>query len=116
MSATHHPLPGLALDTLAYDQPADWMSTWTLFFWAWWVAWSPSSGRSWPGSPAAAQSASSWSATMIVPFTFTLLWISIFGNSSIDLIMNGNAAFGEAAMSHPERGFYNPPSQYPAFR
>jgi len=51
---------------------------------------------------------------MTVPFLFIVLWISIFGNSSLDLIMNGNAAFGETAMNFPERGFYSLLAQYPA--
>src|SRR5699024_1831489 len=39
--------PGMMMSTFAYndgtaDSPADqWMADWTLFFWAWWIAWSP---------------------------------------------------------------------------
>ncbi|MGE9503096.1 BCCT family transporter, partial [Erwinia amylovora] len=32
---------GMTLDSFAFDRPAEWMNNWTLFFWAWWVAWSP---------------------------------------------------------------------------
>ena len=31
--------PGMTMDTMAFDHPADWMAGWTLFFWAWWIAW-----------------------------------------------------------------------------
>ena len=30
--------PGMALDTFAYDRPDAWRNSWTLFFWAWWIA------------------------------------------------------------------------------
>ena len=33
--------PSMALDTFAYDRPDDWLNGWTLFFWAWWIAWAP---------------------------------------------------------------------------
>ncbi|MGC6746869.1 hypothetical protein ACP0HM_35150 [Escherichia coli] len=43
--------------------------------------------------------------TLIIPFTFTLLWLSVFGNSALYEIIHGGAAFAEEAMVHPERGF-----------
>ena len=45
--------------------------------------------------------------TLIIPFTFTLLWLSVFGNSALYEIIHGGAAFAEEAMVHPERGFYS---------
>jgi Choline-glycine betaine transporter len=53
--------------------------------------------------------------TLIIPFTFTLLWLSVFGNSALYEIIHGNAAFAAEAIAHPERGFYNLLAQYPAF-
>jgi hypothetical protein len=32
---------GMTLNSFAFDRPVEWMNNWTLFFWAWWVAWSP---------------------------------------------------------------------------
>jgi choline/glycine/proline betaine transport protein len=31
----------MTLNTFAYDQPIEWLNDWTLFFWAWWIAWAP---------------------------------------------------------------------------
>ena len=28
-------LPGMTLNTYAFDAPTEWMNSWTLFFWAW---------------------------------------------------------------------------------
>ena len=53
--------------------------------------------------------------TLIIPFTFTLLWLSVFGNSALHEIIHGDAAFAQEAMAHPERGFYSLLAQYPAF-
>ena len=50
---------------------------------------------------------------LTVPFIFILLWISIFGNSSIDLIRNGNAEFGERGHAPPEPASTAMLSQYP---
>ncbi len=41
------------------DATATWLSGWTIFYWAWWISWTPSSACSSPGSAGAAPSASS---------------------------------------------------------
>ncbi|WP_043484574.1 choline BCCT transporter BetT [Arthrobacter sp. SPG23] len=105
--------PAMTLDTFAYDRPTDWLNAWTLFFWAWWIAWAPFVGLFLARISRGRTIRQFVLGTMTVPFLFILLWISVFGNSSIDLIMNGNAAFGEAAMSYPERGFYSLLAEYP---
>lgn len=38
---------GMTLNSFAFDRPVEWMNNWTLFFWAWWVAWSPFVGLFW---------------------------------------------------------------------
>lgn len=52
----------LSLDTYAYQRPTDWLNAWTVFFWAWWIAWGLSSGCSWRAFPAAGPFVSSSSA------------------------------------------------------
>ncbi|MGH2236518.1 BCCT family transporter, partial [Enterococcus faecalis] len=38
-------LPQWTFETFSYSQTPvqtqEWMANWTLFFWAWWVAWAP---------------------------------------------------------------------------
>ncbi len=106
--------PGMTLDTFAYDRPTDWLNAWTLFFWAWWIAWAPFVGLFLARISRGRTIRQFVVGTMTVPFLFILLWISIFGNSSLDLIMGGNAAFGEIAMNNPERGFYSLLAEFPA--
>ncbi|CEA09114.1 High-affinity choline transport protein [Arthrobacter saudimassiliensis] len=105
--------PAMTMDTMAYDRPDEWMSAWTLFFWAWWIAWAPFVGLFLARISRGRTIREFVLGTMIVPFAFILLWISIFGNSALDLVMGGNAAFGEVAMNQPERAFYGLLEQMP---
>ncbi|RLP69104.1 BCCT family transporter [Mycetocola reblochoni] len=105
--------PALTLDTMAYDRPDDWMNAWTLFFWAWWVAWAPFVGLFLARISRGRTIRQFVVGVMVVPFAFILLWISIFGNGALDIVMGGNAAFGETAMNLPERAFYSMLDQYP---
>ena len=41
----------LSLDTYAYRRPTDWLNAWTVFFWAWWIAWGPFVGLFWRDFP-----------------------------------------------------------------
>ncbi|ALV45691.1 choline transporter [Arthrobacter alpinus] len=105
--------PGMALDTFAYDRPDAWLNGWTLFFWAWWIAWAPFVGLFLARISRGRTIRQFVGGVLVVPFAFILLWISIFGNSALDLVRSGNSAFGEMAMSNPERGFYLMLDQYP---
>lgn len=54
--------------------------------------------------------------TLIIPFIFTLIWLSIFGNSVLnEIIGNGNLALAEEVINYPARGFYRLLEQYPGF-
>ncbi len=105
--------PSMALNTFAYDRPDEWLNGWTLFFWAWWIAWAPFVGLFLARISRGRTIRQFVGGVLVVPFAFILLWISIFGNSALDVVRSGNTAFGELAMNTPERGFYTMLDQYP---
>ncbi|WP_024796799.1 choline BCCT transporter BetT [Tomitella biformata] len=105
--------PGMTLDTFAFDRPTAWLNAWTLFFWAWWIAWAPFVGLFLARISRGRTIRQFVAGTMIIPFLFILVWISIFGNSALKVVMNGNTEFGESAMNAPETGFYSLLDQYP---
>ncbi len=105
--------PALTLETFAYDRPDAWLSGWTLFFWAWWIAWAPFVGLFLARISRGRTIREFVLGTLIVPFVFILVWISIFGNSALEIVMGGNTEFGEVAMNTPERGFYSLLAEYP---
>ncbi|MGY2003272.1 choline BCCT transporter BetT [Blastococcus sp. SYSU DS1024] len=107
--------PGLTLETFAYDRPDAWLNGWTLFFWAWWIAWASFVGLFLARISRGRTIRQFVAGTLLLPFSYILMWVSIFGNSAIDRIRQGDAAFGETAMNIPERGFYTLLADYPAF-
>ncbi|GMA28406.1 choline BCCT transporter BetT [Arenivirga flava] len=105
--------PGMSLDTMAYDRPDAWMSAWTLFFWAWWVAWAPFVGLFLARISRGRTIRQFVTGVLVVPFAFIALWISIFGNGALAVVMGGDADFGETAANVPEEAFYSLLDQYP---
>ena len=107
--------PGMTLQTFAFERPVEWLNGWTLFFWAWWIAWSAFVGLFLARISRGRTIRQFVAGTLIIPFCYIVMWVSIFGNSALDRVRSGDAAFGELAMNTPERGFYTLLMDYPAF-
>lgn len=99
---------GKSFDLYLYDLKAErWTSSWTIFYWAWWIGWAPFVGMFIARISRGRRIRELIFGVMLVPLGFTLAWLSIFGNTAIDLVMNqGAAALGDAAMTNPPMAFY----------
>lgn len=106
--------PGLTLDTMAYDQANEWMNLWTLFFWAWWVAWASFVGLFLARISRGRTIRQFVAGTMVIPFAYIVMWVSIFGNAALERVRGGDEAFAEAAQNYDGRGFFMLVEQYPA--
>ena len=105
--------PAMTLDTFAYDRPDAWMNAWTLFFWAWWIAWAPFVGLFLARISRGRTIREFVAGVLVVPFAFILLWIAVFGNSALAIVIGGDAGFGEIAMNSPEKAFYSLLAEFP---
>ena len=104
-------LPGMSFDTMAYEELGSsdvsaWKNLWTLFFWAWWVAWAPFVGLFLARISRGRTIRQFLVGVMVIPFTFILLWVSIFGNSALVRIRDGDEEFEGVAGASFEQGFY----------
>lgn len=74
----------------AYE-PRGWMANWTLFYWAWWIAWSPFVGMFIARISRGRTVREFVIGVLLVPTAFTFLWMTVFGNTAISMDM-GSAA------------------------
>ena len=109
--------PEFTLQTFAYQDTGDWMSFWTLFFWAWWIAWAAFVGLFLARISRGRTIRQFVAGTMIIPFSYIVMWISIFGNAALDEIRSGNADFTTVASEavDPSDGLWALLQEYPAF-
>ncbi|WP_110675881.1 choline transporter [Salinicola sp. RZ23] len=96
----------LSMNTYAFAPPTDWLNAWTLFFWAWWIAWGPFVGLFLARISRGRTIREFVAGTLILPLAFMMAWMSIMGNSAIDMVMNGASAFGDTAMNTPASSIY----------
>lgn len=107
--------PDMAGQTFAFEDTGTWMTDWTLFFWAWWIAFASFVGLFLARISRGRTIRQFVLGTLTIPFIYIFMWISIYGNSALDLIRNGDKEFGEKTMLNPEGGFYELLSNYPGF-
>ncbi|MGX9607975.1 choline transporter [Acinetobacter sp. T63] len=108
--------PQLSLTSFPFQQPKEWMNSWTLFFWAWWIAWSPFVGLFLARISRGRTIREFVAGTLIIPLLFTLTWLSIFGNSALhSVIFDGHTQLATTVLANPAHGFYDLLAQYPWF-
>lgn len=74
----------------------NWIGGWTIFYWGWWLAWAPFVGLFIARISRGRTIREFILGVMLIPTLFTLLWMTIFGNSAIDLVYNqGVVALGD---------------------
>ena len=100
-------LPERTLQTFAYqDGGSEWMGGWTLFFWAFWLAWGPFVGLFLARISRGRTLREFVIAAITFPVLCDFLVVSIFGNSALHEVLNGNEAFAQLAITSPQEGWY----------
>jgi choline/glycine/proline betaine transport protein len=82
----------------AYE-PRNWIGGWTLFYWAWWIAWSPFVGMFIARISRGRTVREFALGVLLVPATLTFLWMTVFGNTAIWLDMGEAAGAISAAVA-----------------
>jgi choline/glycine/proline betaine transport protein len=72
----------------AYE-PNDWIAGWTLFYWAWWISWSPFVGMFIARISRGRTIREFVLSVLFVPTGFTLVWMTVFGNTAMWLQLSG---------------------------
>lgn len=100
-------LPERTLQTFGYaDGGSDWMAHWTLFFWAFWLAWGPFVGLFLARISRGRTLREFVIAAITAPVLCDFLIVCIFGNSALKRVLDGDRAFAELARDNPEQGWY----------
>jgi len=71
-------------------QESGWQNSWTVFYWAWWIAWSPFVGSFIARISKGRTIKEFILGVLIVPAIITLLWMTIFGGTALHFILEGD--------------------------
>ncbi|WP_454728927.1 BCCT family transporter [Cellulosimicrobium protaetiae] len=75
----------LSFDTTAFQGEAglEWQSSWTIFYWGWWISWAPFVGVFIARISRGRTVREFVLGTLLVPTVVTTLWFSVFGGSAL---------------------------------
>jgi choline/glycine/proline betaine transport protein len=105
---------GLYFDTLvlrtfniyAYE-PTPWVDAWTLFYWAWWISWSPFVGMFIARISRGRTVREFVVAVLFIPAGFTFFWMTVFGNTAMFIDTGvANGALGAAIAEDVSVGLF----------
>ncbi|MCA1749251.1 MAG: BCCT family transporter [Sphingomonadales bacterium] len=74
----------------------EWQSDWTIFYYAWWISWSPFVGIFIARISYGRTIREFVAGVLLVPTLFTFAWMTIFGNSALHIELFGPGGLSEA--------------------
>ena len=77
------------------DGADEWLGTWTIFYWAWWVSWSPFVGMFVARISRGRTIREFVCVVLMVPTMVTIIWFSIFGGAAVNAEETGNSIWGD---------------------
>ncbi|AWH31542.1 MULTISPECIES: choline BCCT transporter BetT [Stenotrophomonas] len=75
----------MTFNLYAYE-PTGWLGGWTLFYWGWWIAWSPFVGMFIARISRGRTVREFVVGVLLVPLGFTFLWMTIYGNTALFMV------------------------------
>ncbi len=83
--------------TFADGTAGDWMSSWTIFYWAWWISWSPFVGMFLARISRGRTIREFCLGVLIVPAGVSTVWFAVFGGTAITFEQEGRSIWGDGS-------------------
>ncbi|MGV8907016.1 MAG: BCCT family transporter [Acetobacterium sp.] len=85
---------------------SNWQGAWTIFYWAWWISWSPFVGMFIARISKGRTVREFILGVMLVPSLLSFIWMSVFGGTAIFQQTNGLADIGSAVKVDASRALF----------
>ena len=99
--------------TETYQADADWQASWTIFYWAWWIAWSPFVGMFIARISRGRTVREFILGVLLVPASLTFLWVTVFGGSALYQAMFEQTGIVAAVNADVSTAIYHLLDNYP---
>ncbi|WP_019021951.1 MULTISPECIES: BCCT family transporter [unclassified Thioalkalivibrio] len=80
-------------------QEAEWQKSWTIFYWAWWIAWSPFVGIFIARVSRGRTIREFIAGVLLLPSLFVFVWLAVFGGTALHFELFGDGAGIAAAVA-----------------
>lgn len=83
-----------------------WQESWTVFYWAWWIAWAPFVGTFIARISRGRTVREFVLGVLVAPVGMTFVWLTVFGTGSLHLALGGDATIAAAAADDPSTALF----------
>ncbi len=94
-------------------QGYEWTQSWTLFYWAWWISWSPFVGLFVASISRGRTIREFVLGAMLAPTLLTFLWFSVFGGAAFHLELHEGSGIAAAVAEDVSTGLFKVYAYYP---
>lgn len=91
----------LPLSNFIGREDTEWFHGWTVFYWAWWIAWSPFVGMFIARISKGRTVREFLIAVLLVPMVVTAIWMSTFGLTALDQVIGNIGALTNGISDKP---------------
>ncbi|WKN32219.1 BCCT family transporter [Porifericola rhodea] len=94
-------------------QQTEWQNSWTVFYWAWWISWSPFVGMFIARISRGRTVKEFVLGVLIIPSLLTFLWLSAFGGSGLYVELEGIANISDSVQENVATALFVLMEQFP---
>jgi glycine betaine transporter len=91
----------------------EWTQSWTLFYWAWWISWSPFVGLFVASISRGRTVREFVLGALLVPTLLTFFWFSVFGGAALHLELGEGAGLAQQAVNDVSTVLFEVFTHYP---
>ncbi|WP_291322950.1 BCCT family transporter [Desulfonatronospira sp.] len=85
----------------------EWTQDWTLFYWAWWISWSPFVGLFIASISRGRTIREFITGALLIPTGLTFVWFSVFGGTAFSLELGNDAGIAAAVAQDISTGLFH---------
>jgi glycine betaine transporter len=104
-------LVGRSFQTGAFGG-AEWLGSWTIFYWVWWMSWTPFVGTFLARISRGRTIREFVIGVLLIPSGVSFVWFAILGGTAIDLQLSGQANLSDA-VAQPEVALFTLLEEFP---
>jgi choline/glycine/proline betaine transport protein len=105
-------LPSLSFWTETFDG-TKWQNSWTVFYWGWWISWSPFVGMFIARVSKGRTVKEFVLGVLFIPSLLSFVWMSVFGGSALNLVLQGIGNLPEAVNENVSTALFVMLEQFP---
>jgi glycine betaine transporter len=90
-----------------------WLASWTIFYWAWWISWTPFVGTFIARISRGRTIREFVVGVLLIPSVVSFVWFAVLGGTAINLELGGVGNIADAVSQGPEVALFATLNQFP---